>query len=167
LAEEQNGNEGPELRQAGLDAARLDNKLKEVELKIKELALTERPSVWQSVLISPAFLAAVVTVCVTAATSYITSVNARRDQKIANIRTAVSNDFESNKFKSQHWLEHAKYEEKIISGILLSSEWGRDGCVAAAKLDQYMMARMFAVERQRAVEELRDSLRKGCPPVSK
>jgi len=60
----------------------------QIDLKLKQVDLENRPSFWKSVFTNPAFLAAVITVCITGGTTFITS-NAAQHQREAELQRAV------------------------------------------------------------------------------
>jgi hypothetical protein len=60
-----------------------------IELLLKERELREKPSFWMSALASPAFMATVLTVCITVATTLISWDSARRQKEAEAERAKV------------------------------------------------------------------------------
>lgn len=90
-----------DMEQIKIETARID-------LQLKQLELENRPTFWKSVLTNPAFLAAVITVCITGGTTFITS-NAAKQQR----------DSESARAAQQRALDEAKSRAERNTVILL------------------------------------------------
>lgn len=97
------------------------------DLKLKELDLLIRPSIFRQIFTNPAFLAAVITVCITGATTFIAE-NAARRQREA----------EAQRAEIQRQIDMAKARSETNKSILLGVINPGDAFSIAAKLKLFI-----------------------------
>src|SRR4051794_27469621 len=98
---------------------------------------------------SPAFLAAVVAVFITAGTTVISLVNARQQRET-----------ERERHDRQRVDEEIRIEHTLMTSVIVSI--GADPCVASIKIAAMLGARMFNGPRAEGMRRLREYLTDEC-----
>jgi hypothetical protein len=155
MAVKQDVNHDEELKRLSLENARLDREIKTLDIKLKNLEIKNKPGFWKGVFTNAAFLAAVITIFVTAGTATVSFVIAKLQRELDLEKSLV-----------QGALDRDKHEDDLITKILsLPVSSLKDRCDTISQLSYYLGSGVFKTRQRQDVMETRlNNLRSIQPP---
>jgi hypothetical protein len=125
------------LKAIQITNAEIDTDLKRLDQKLKTFELDNKPGFWKGVLASPAFLAAVVAVCATAGSAFVTVIVAQQQRSLDRYRTEslLVSDRERNEAILN--VERTKLTTMLVSS-LISSAKADESCSTAQQLMSFL-----------------------------
>jgi hypothetical protein len=132
MGESQKVDYDDELKRLTLKNGILDNELKSLDIKLKNLEIENKPGFWKGVFTNAAFLAAVITIFVTSGTAFVSFIVAKQQQEV----------------------DAAKSQDNIIVGSLLAKSFDEKPCLTATQLTYYLTAGIFTGQRYKAMSDL-------------
>jgi hypothetical protein len=144
-----------ELLEIQIGNARLERKIKELDIKLKEFELRHKPGFWKGVFASPAFLAALIAVCATSGTAFVSWLVAAHQQEADKQR----NELLVN-------LEKKKYQASLLSGVVLAAK-PAEPCVTLDQLLAYREIQAFSGEFREESERMWDFYYNQCAKLNK
>jgi hypothetical protein len=127
-----------------------------VELQLKQQQLERKPKWWAQVLSSPAFLAAVVTACITGAITYNSDRQATQQREAEAHRAEQQRAVDAQKAELDKKAEQLRYEHETNKSILLGILNPGDSAAIASRLKLFLDTKILDDPNSNFAKTLKD-----------
>jgi hypothetical protein len=134
-----------ELKMLLIENAKLDSRIKQLDIDLKQLELRHKPGFWKSVLASPAFLAALIAILATAATASVSWIIAAQQRQLDAQKSATQLEADKERNVAIINVERTKLQASLLSGMVLAIKPG-ESCPVADQLMAFLGAGVFTDE---------------------